>query len=94
MIKIKLKSNENGYDAVSKYIFKYWKHYNYSDSVLVSLETSFDGQKYDKRNEVASPYNFSEIEFDFDWWEGEKYINILGIKYLNEINIDGEGIYE
>lgn len=49
--------------------------------------------KFSTLNEVASPYNFDDIEYLYDWWEGEKFIKLFGIKSIAEIKIEG-GIYE
>lgn len=92
MVEIKLKNGQTGYDIVGKYIRRYWEH-NPTDQVIVSLGFSRDGVKYEHRNEVASPYNYDDIEFDYDWWEGEQYIRIFGIISVNGLNITG-GIYE
>lgn len=91
MIDIELKDKQNGYDVVGEYIRRYWEH-NISDTVIVSLATSYDGKKYELRKEVASPYHYNDIEFLYDWWEGEKYIKLFGIKTIQELDIDG-GIY-
>lgn len=91
MVEIKLKDWQSGYDAVGEYIRRYWKH-SITDTVIVSLATYYDGKKFETRNEVASPYNYDDIEFLYDWWEGEKFIKLFGIKTLSEIEIDG-GIY-
>ena len=37
MTEIKLKNGETGYEAVARYIYRYWNHYRYTDSVLVKL---------------------------------------------------------
>lgn len=92
MVEIKLKDRQSGYDAVGEYIRRYWEH-NITDTVIVSLATSYDGQKFETRNEVASPYNFDDIEFLYDWWEGEKFIKLFGIQSIEEIKIEG-GIYK
>ena len=91
MIYIELKDKQNGYDVISEYIRRYWEH-NISDTVIVSLATSYDGDKFELRKEVASPYNYNDIEFLYDWWEGEKYIKLFGIKTIQELDIEG-GIY-
>lgn len=91
MVEIKLKDRQTGYDAVGEYIRRYWKQH-LCDTVIVSLATSYDGVKFDTLNEVASPYNFDDIEYLYDWWEGEKFIKLFGIKSIAEIKIDG-GIY-
>lgn len=92
MINIKLTNGQSGYDAVGEYIQRYWSH-NIYDTVIVSLGTSYDGKTFDLKKEVACPINFDDIEFMYDWWEGEKYIKIFGIKAVGEFDIYG-GIYE
>lgn len=92
MIDIVLKDGQSGYDAVCEYIRRYWNH-NITDTVIVSIGTSYDGNTYDLRKEVASPLNFGDIEFLYDWWEGEKFIKLFGIKAVGELDIYG-GIYE
>lgn len=42
--------------------------------------------------EVVYPCNYHDIEFLSDWWEGEKYIKLFGIKAVSELDISG-GIY-
>ena len=92
MIDIVLKSGQSGYDAIGEYIHRYWNH-NITDTVIVSLGTSYDGNTYELLKEVASPMNFDDIEFLCDWWEGEKFIKLFGIKTVSELDISG-GIYE
>lgn len=92
MIDIVLKDGQSGYDAVGEYIRRYWNH-NITDTVIVSIGTSYYGSAYDLRKEVASPLNFDDIEFLYDWWEGEKFIKLFGIKAVGEFDISG-GIYE
>lgn len=92
MIDIKLKDGQSGYDAVGEYIRRYWDH-NIPDTVIVSMGISYDGNTFELRKEVASPVNFDDIEFLYDWWEGEKFIKLFGIKTVTELDIYG-GIYE
>ena len=92
MIEINLKNGQSGYDAVGEYICRYWEH-NVVDTVIFSIGTSYDGKKYEVRNEVATPSGFSDIEYLYDWWEGEKYIRLFGIRSVYELDITG-GIYE
>lgn len=40
----------------------------------------------------ASPCGFDDIEFLNDWWEGERYIKLFGVKTIEELDISG-GIY-
>jgi len=91
MISIELKNGQSGYDAVGEYIRRFWEH-NTTDTVIISIGTSYDGNTYDLRKEVASPMNFDDIEFLYDWWEGERFIKLFGIKGVNELDISG-GLY-
>lgn len=96
MVEIVLKDGQSGYDAVGEYIQRYWEH-NVWDNVIVSLATSYDGKTYDLLKEIAYPaagYCRDDVEFLSDWWEGEKFIKLLGIQSVSELDIDDGGIYE
>jgi hypothetical protein len=56
------------------------------------MGVSHDGKTYDIYKEIASPYNGDDVEFLYDWWEGEKFIKLFGIKAVDEIDISG-GLY-
>jgi len=45
-----------------------------------------------KAKMIASPMNFNDIEFLYDWWESEKFIKLFGIKTVDELDISG-GLY-
>ena len=47
MTEIKLKNGETGYEAVARYIYRYWNHYRYTDSVLVKLAISYNGEDWE-----------------------------------------------
>ena len=91
MIDIKLNDGQTGYDVVGEYIRRYWKH-NFQDTVVCSIGISYDGNSYELLNEIAEPENFDDILFSYDWWEGQKYIKLYGIKAVDELDISG-GIY-
>lgn len=91
MIDIKLNAEQSGYDVIGEYIRRYWDHHSV-DTVICSIGTSYDGMIYYFRNEVASPIGFDDIEFLYDWWEGEEYIKLLGIRSIDMINVS-DGIY-
>lgn len=61
--------------------------------MIVSLATSYNDRKYIVHNEVASPRNANDIEYLYDWWEGEKFIILLGIRSIDTLVIK-DGIYE
>lgn len=94
MIDIVVKDGETGYNVVGEYIQRYWEH-NIPSSVIVSMGVSYDGNTYNLVKEVAYPTGFcgNDIEFLYDWWEGQKYIKLFGIKTVEELDISG-GIYE
>lgn len=92
MIEIKLENGQTGYGVIGEYIHRYWKHYNMTDTAVVSIGVSYDGDTYKHRNEVVCPCCDNDIEFLYDWWEGEKFIRLFGIISLDGINISG-GIY-
>ena len=92
MIDIKLKEGQSGYDAVGEYIMRYWDHNASQEVVIVSIGTSYDGHTYNLINEVASPMDFCDIEYLYDWWEGEKFIRLYGIKAISKIAIS-DGVY-
>lgn len=87
-----LKDGQSGYDAVGEYIKRYLK-YHPTDTVVISLAISYDGENYDYLTEVACPEGFDDILYFLDWWEGEKYIRLFGIGGLEFMDIYG-GIYE
>lgn len=87
---------KDGYQVVGEYLQRYWKRHGYS-SVVVCMEISSDGKKYDECNIYASPdlspSGFGDVEYEYDWWEGEKYVRISGIRGLHEMRFVG-GVYE
>lgn len=93
MVDIKLNSEKSGYDAIGEYIRRYWEH-NIPETVICYLGTSYDGITYEYKNEAASPCGYlgNDIEFLYDWWEGERYIKLFGIKGVSEFDVSG-GIY-
>ena len=92
MIDIKLNEEQNGYDVISEYIKKFWKHHP-ENTVVVSFSISSDGVDYTPLSEVTYPY-WNGIEFLNDWWEGEEYIHLFGIIDIMDIenfeDIDNE----
>lgn len=90
-VDIKLKDKQSGYDVIGGYIRRYWEH-NVADTVICSIGTSHYGGIYSLHKEVATPTSDCNVEFLNDWWEGEKYIKLFGIKTVDELDISG-GIY-
>ena len=92
MIEFRLLDGENAYEAVGEYVRSYWEHETCEDTV-VSMETSYDGIKWVHIVEVVEPEYCSEPIWLNDWWEGEKYIQLLGICGVSDLDIYG-GLYE
>ena len=78
-----LTDGQTGYDVVSEYVADYWTK-NYYSEVIVLLEISYNGEIFYKCNEIVYPNN-TDVEFLNDWWEGQKYIKILGIISVDEV---------
>ena len=91
MINIRLNEGCSGYNAIGEYVKKYWEH-NITSTVICSIGTSYDGSTYSLHKEVATPSSDCDVEFLSDWWEGERYIKLFGIKTVEELDISG-GIY-
>lgn len=92
MIDIELKSNQSAYEAIVEYIRRYWEH-NVICTVIVALGKSYDGSDYNMSNEIVIPVDGDGIEFLDDWWEGERFVRISGIKSVYDLEITG-GIYK
>ena len=93
MIIIELKDGQTGYDVVAEYVRRYWTNH-YRTNVVVSMAASYDGTIYHNCNDVADldSSSLDDVEFSYDWWEGEKFIRIDGICAVDELEISG-GIY-
>lgn len=93
IVTIELKDDQDGYEVIAEYIDRYCQLNAYQD-VVVSIAASYDGKDYELYNEIAFPDdNCDSFIFLNDWWEGEKFIKILGIKGVSELEIHG-GLYE
>ena len=85
----------NGYETVSNYIKSFWRS-KYTCNVVFLVGTSLDGVNYCKTVEVAFPdENMTDVVFLNDWYEGEPYVKMFGIKCIDDIIFTtGEGILE
>lgn len=79
----------NGYKLVERYILKYWDAHPMVDDVIVVIRKSYDGVEWELTNEVATPKDMfkKNVEFLWDWWEGEPYVEVLGIIGVNEVEV-------
>lgn len=91
VVNFTLSNHDTGYDVIAERIMRYYRTHN-QDTVIVSLGISYDDKKWEYMNEVAYPIDYlcSEIEFLNDWWEGQKYIKLFGIKSVSNLKINGE----
>lgn len=92
MKEFKLQSNEIAYDVIGEYVERYAEQTG-EDIILVSLGISIDGISYDYETELISADQNGVFYWDSDWWEGQEYIQLLGIKGINKVEVTG-GIYE
>lgn len=93
-VEIRLKDGQDAYELVSEYIKRFWERNTSVDTVVFSIETSYDGVDYCRTNEIATPTSdMEDVEYLNDWWEGEPYIKLLGIQSVEKMDISG-GIYE
>ncbi len=92
MIELKLNEDQDAYDIVGKYIEKYWQEHYYTD-VLVRIATSYDGKTYAPSNEFVAFDGKDGMEYQNDWWEGERYLKIYGIIDIREVIIP-ENIFD
>lgn len=88
MIDIKLNIGLSGYDVIAEYIRQFWQCNNLVETVMFSIGTSYDGHSYTTHNEIADPINGDGIEFLNDWWEGERYLRLGGIRSIDSIKLD------
>lgn len=91
--KFVLTDGQTGYEVIGDYIQRYWENVCYT-TVLVTIFSSCDGRGYDRKSIIASPeFPAMALEYDYDWWEGEKYIILSGIVDIHDIVVEG-GIFE
>lgn len=83
-------SGQSGYDAVAILIWNYFKH-NPMDDLVIRIGISYNGYDYDIENELVLIENGS-FEFLNDWWEGQMFIRVYGIRYVPTLDISG-GLY-
>lgn len=91
-IDIILKDGDDGYLIIADFVSRYWSITKTDSPVIISFELSYDGTKYEPFREIAYIED-DDIEFFYDWWwGGQKYIRILGIESIDNIEVSG-GIY-
>lgn len=91
-VETKLKKDETGYGFVEKYVKRYWDMCVDCD-VLVAIETSYNGVQWRYGNQTATTDDSGSVIWMRDWWEGELYIRVYGIKDISEVDVYG-GLFE
>lgn len=93
MIEIKLKEGNNGYDAVidilSTIIPQIYKNY-FPGDLIVRIGFKYNEEDdYEYENELLYSSDLADDYscFKDDWWEGQKYINILGFIPVDDIRL-------
>lgn len=91
-IDVSIEPGKTAYDAVAKYIYRYWDHYSFSD-VILSLKLSYDNVDWRSFKTIAL-FDAGDIKPEFvnDWWEGERFIRLYGIESIDFLDISG-GLY-
>lgn len=90
-----LEHEQNAYDIIGEYVIRHWQH-SYYDDAVVCMDISYDNKEYYNANDYVTPVReFKDygVIFENDWWEGEKYIKLYGIKNISEIELTG-GLYD
>ena len=91
-MEIKVKEGSNGYDAVidilSMVVSQLYKDY-FPGDLLVRIGFKYEkNDEYEYENELLYCSAFAGYEcFKDDWWEGQKYINILGFIPVDDVRL-------
>lgn len=81
MINIILKDNEDGYDKVGKVVDEFVEKYGIG-SMIVKLALAYTpGERPDISNELLL-YEDDDFIWENDWWEGQKYIRVIAIDFV------------
>ena len=92
MIEFELTEKQTGYEVIKDYFIRRFDlNLGTYEQYLVALELSYDNVRWTRvtdRVQIDSMY----FEWGIDWYEGEKYIRLLGVKNIEDIDIIGEGV--
>ena len=73
--------DKDGYEIVADKVREYWNNvYMMPITVAVALES--DGSADEVVASPVSSENFEEVEFDYDFWEGEENVKVTKIAPL------------
>ena len=73
-----------GYEVVAEEVRKYWREHGASDVVCY---LTVEGCNVNTVAQCESDYNFVDVTFNYDWWEGEplEEIKVVYIIPLDEV---------
>lgn len=92
MVSFKLKENQTGYEVIEDYFVKRFNfHLGTYEQYLVALELSYDNVYWRSVTDILQTDSMC-FDWGIDWYEGEKYIRLLGVKNIEDIDIIGEGV--
>ena len=72
------------YDIVAEAVYKFCDD-TYYHTCIAKFEQSYDGKDWTKEIEIIYFENGTDLVFDTDWNEGQKYIKDLQICHLDEV---------
>lgn len=92
-IDVMIEEGKTAYEAVRRYICRFWDNEQSFCDMIVRLSTSYNNVEWRTFNTLAlfDVDNFDVI-FENDWWEGERFIRLYGIISVDDINVSG-GLY-
>lgn len=92
-IDVTIEEGKTGYEAVAKYIRRFWDNEQSFCDTIVRLSTSYNNVEWRTFNTLAL-FDVDEFDiiFDNDWWEGERFIRLYGIVSVDDLDISG-GLY-
>ena len=92
MIELKQKRGMSMQASIDAYIRLFWNKHK-PCQVIVMLETSYDGELWSNFNAIAFPLIEADASVRVGWLndvlDGEDYVRILGIQYIQSIDVYG-----
>lgn len=83
MVEIRINDGENAYEKMRKLIRSGLG--SYYDTFLVRMYVSYNGVDWDKVTTLLNAV-YDVDEWDYDWWEGQKYIRLVGYIQVDKID--------
>lgn len=83
-----MESNLTPYDTLGDYVEKWLKEVNgcYED-VIVGIKMKYDHEtEYERLNVIFSPYGDGNGIWEYDWWEGQQEVYLVGIIPISEVD--------